>query len=158
MNEESIEKTAFVTPDGVYEFLKMPFGLKNSAASFNRLMRIVLGDMEGVGCFVDDICLFTNTWDEHIHLLNQVFTKLAEAGLTVRPSKCMIGYGLVELVGHEVGVDTLQPHSRKIQDVLEVAVPKSKRKVSAFLAMAGYYGKFIPRFADLAFVLLTDQH
>ena len=68
----------------------MPFGLKNSAATFNRLMRKVLGDMEGVGCFVDDICVFTNSWNEHLQLLEEVLKRLQRSGLTVKPSKCMI--------------------------------------------------------------------
>ena len=94
VEKDSIEKTAFVTPDGVYKFLKLPFGLKNSAASFNRLMRMVLGGLPGVGCFVDDVCIFTDTWKEHIELLEEVFNRLMMAGLTIKPSKCAIGYGV----------------------------------------------------------------
>jgi hypothetical protein len=139
MEPESVEKTAFVTPNDVYEFLRMPFGLKNSAATFNRLMRTAMGDLKGVGCFVDDICLFTETWEEHLQLLEEVFGRLRKAGLTIRPSKCMIGYQLVEFVGPRVAVDTLHPRPEKNQDLMEVQAPKSRREVRAFLAMAGYY-------------------
>jgi len=153
MSDDSMEKTAFATPDGVYEFKRMPFGLKNSAASFNRLMRTVLGDMNGVGCFVDDICIYSNTWKEHVKLPGQVLYKLKHAGLTVRPSKCMIGYGDVEFVGHKVTVDALQPRPEKINDILEVGRPKTKRDIRSFLAISGYYAKFIPRYADITFPL-----
>ena len=149
VDSESIEKTAFITPEGVFEFLKMPFGLRNSAASFNRLMRMVLGNLDGVGCFVDDVCIFTDTWEEHISLMRKVFSRLRQAGLTIRPSKCMIGYSIVEFVGHRVGVDSLYPRCEKIQDVLEFNQPKSKREVKSFLAMSGYYAKFVPRFSDI---------
>ena len=107
MDKSSIEMTAFVIPEGIYKFVKLPIGLKNSAASFNRLMRVVLGGMEGVGCFVDDVCPISDTWEEHLSLLKLVFGKLESAGLTIRPSKCMIGYNLAEFVGHRVAFDTL---------------------------------------------------
>ena len=153
VSEESIQKTAFITPDGVFEFIKLPFGRRNSAASFNRLMRLVLGDIEGVGCFVDDVCMFTNTWDEHIKLLERVFARLRQAGLTLRPTKCMIGYSQVEFVGHVIGLDTVQPRPEKIKDVLEIEKPKSKRDIKSFLAMAGYYGRFIPKFSETTYPL-----
>ena len=159
VEKDSIEKTAFVTPDGVYEFLKLPFGLKHSAASFNRLMRMVLGGLPGVGCFVDDVCIFTDTWKEHIELREEVFNRLIKAGLTIKPSKCVIGYGLVEFVGHKVGVNTIHPRDEKVKEVLEVARPRSKRDVKSFLAMAGYYSRFLPKFADITYPLteLTKQ-
>ena len=133
--------------------MKLPFGLKNSAASFNRLMRLVLGDIEGVGCFVDDVCIFTDTWDRHMKVLKEVFSRLRQAGLTIKPSKCMIGYTDVEFVGHKVDVTTLHPRSEKVFEVLAVERPKTKRQVKSFLAMAGYYAKFIPRFSDITYAL-----
>ena len=153
MAPDSIEKTAFTTPDGVFEFLRMPFGLKNSAASFNRLMRKVLGGMENVGCFVDDVIIFTDTWEQHVKVLENVFCKLQDAGLTVKPSKCQIGYDRIEFLGHVVAGDTLAPRTEKVSEILAVDKPKTKRQVKSFLAMAGYYGKFISRFSDLAFPL-----
>ena len=153
VHPSSIEKTAFVTQNGVYEFLRLPFGLKNSAASFNRLMRHVLGDMKGVGCFVDDIIIYTDTWEEHLIVLEEVFRRLRKAGLTVKPSKCTIGVTEVEFVGHQVNIDTLQPREEKIADVLNVKRPKTRRQVKSFLAMAGYYAKFVKDFSDLTYPL-----
>ena len=153
VHPSSIEKTAFVTQNGVYEFLRLPFGLKNSAASFNRLMRHVLGDMKGVGCFVDDIIIYTDTWEEHLIVLEEVFRRLRKAGLTVKPSKCTIGVTEVEFVGHQVNIDTLQPREEKIADVLNVARPKTRRQVKSFLAMAGYYAKFVKDFSDVTYPL-----
>ncbi len=149
MDEESIEKTAFVTPDGLYEFVRMPFGLKNSAATFNRLMRKVLGDVENVGCFVDDVVIYTDTWDEHMKTLRIVLQKLKDAGLTVRPSKCLIGFTGIEFLGHEVDVDTLKPRSEKVDEIIEAERPRTKKQVQSFMALVGYYAKFIPSFADI---------
>ena len=153
VHPESIEKTAFTTPDGVYEFLRLPFGLKNSAATFNRVMRRVLGKMQGVGCFVDDIIVFTDTWEEHLKILREVFSRLRAAGLTVKPSKCTVGVTDVEFVGHRVGVNTLAPRKEKIEEVLNVERPKTRRQVKSFIAMAGYYAKFIQKFSDITFPL-----
>ena len=150
VDSESIERTAFITPEGVFEFLKIPFGLRNSAASFNRLMRMVLGNLDGVGCFVDDVCIFTDTWEEHISLMRKVFSRLRQAGLTIRLSKCMIGYGIVEFVGHRVGwaliVYTLSVRKSKMCWSL-ISLSPSGRK--SFWAMSGYYAKFVPRFSDI---------
>ena len=153
VHPDSIQKTAFTTPDGVYEFLRLPFGLKNSAATFNRLMRRVLGDMNGVGCFVDDIIVYTDTWSEHVRVLKEVFRRLRDAGLTVKPSKCTIGVTDVEFVGHKVSIDTLQPRPEKIADVLNVERPQTRRQVKSFLAMAGYYSRFIKNFSDITYPL-----
>ena len=150
LDEESIPKTAFVVPGGVYEWVRMPFGLKNSAASFNRLMRKVLGDVENVDCFVDDVVIYTDTWKEHIQKWDEVLKRLKEAGLTVKPSKCMIGYTDIEFLGHKVDVDTLQPREEKVAEILEVDRPKTKKQIQSFLGMIGFYSKFISRFADIA--------
>ena len=153
VHPNSIEKTAFITPDGVYEFVRMPFGLKNSAATFNRVMRRVFNDMTCVGCFVDDIIVYTDSWEEHLQVLHEVFRRLRAAGLTVKPSKCTVGVTEVEFVGHMVGFETIQPRQSKIQEVLNVGAPKTRRQVKSFLAMAGYYAKFMKNFSDITFPL-----
>jgi hypothetical protein len=155
MEEESIPMTAFVVPEGIYEYLRMPFGLKNSAASFNRLMRKVLGDLENVDCFVDDVCIHTNTWEEHIHTWRLVLQRLRGAGLTVKPSKCVVGFEDIEFVGHEVSESTLRPRKEKVAEILDIERPTTKKQVRSFLGMVGYYSRFIPGFSDIA-VPLTN--
>ena len=150
MSDESISKTAFVVPSGVYEFLRMPFGLKNSAASFNRLMRKVLKNVPDVDSFVDDVTLDTDTWEEHVQAWENVLERLDKSGLTARPSKCIVGYPGSEFVGHEVQEEDLKPRSEKVKEILEVERPRTKKQVQSFVALVGYYSKFIPQFADIA--------
>ncbi len=90
MESESIHKTAFVTQSGLYEFLRLPFGLKNSAASFQRLMEFVLKDLKGNMCFVyiDDIVVYSKTEKEHLNHLKEVLQCLSKAGLTLNLQKC----------------------------------------------------------------------
>ena len=85
---EDISKTAFVTPDGSFEFLKMPFGMINSAATLKRAIKKLIEDLHEVDFYWDDILVHTRTWEEHIRALRELFSRLVQAGLTIRPTKC----------------------------------------------------------------------
>ena len=80
--EEDRHKTAFVTPDGSYEFLKMPFGMVNSAATLKRGMKKLIDDFDGVDYYWDDIIVHTSTWEGHLQALNKLFERLRQASLT----------------------------------------------------------------------------
>ena len=88
--KDDVEKTAFVTPDGHYEFLRMPFGMKNSGATLCRCMDELLADCPNADSYIDDILVHTQTWDLHKAVLRKVLGCLAEAGFTVRPLKCLV--------------------------------------------------------------------
>ena len=100
--EEDIPKTAFVTPDGTYEFLKMPFGMINSAATLKRAMKKLIEDLDDVDFYWDDILVHTRTWEEHIRALRELFSRLVQAGLTIRPTKCLFGVNSVDFLGHRL--------------------------------------------------------
>ena len=87
--EEEIQKTAFVTPDGSYEFLRMPFGMINLATTLKRAMKRLLEDLANVDFYWDDILVHTRMWEEHIRALRELFSRLVRAGLTIRPTKCL---------------------------------------------------------------------
>ena len=100
--EEDIQKTAFVKPDGSYEFFKMPFGMINSAATLKRAMKKLLEDLANVDFYWDDILVHTCTWEEHIRALRELFSRLVQAGLTIRPTKCLFGVNIVDFLGHRL--------------------------------------------------------
>ena len=150
MEEESIPKTAFVVPGGVYECTRLPFGLKNSAAAFNRVMKKVLGNLKSVSCFIDDIVVYTDTWKEHVEVWRELLRRLRKAGLTVKPSKCIIGVGEMDFLGHKVSCDVITPRKEKVDEILKVSPPTTKSQVRSFLGMVGYYQKFIPRYAEIS--------
>jgi hypothetical protein len=150
MDPASIPLTAFTVPCGQFAFKRMPFGLMNSAATFNRLMRKVLGSIEGVSCFIDDIIIFSDDWQSHLDLIDQVLCKLHEAGLTAKPSKCMFGYSDLVFLGHELSVWAISPREQKVKEILAVPQPQTKHQLRSFIAMANYYSKFVPHFAELA--------
>ena len=79
---EDVYKTAFVTPDGQYEFLRMPFGMINSGVTLVRGLKKVLEGLSGVGSYIDDIVLYSDSWEEHLRTLKELFCRLRRARIT----------------------------------------------------------------------------
>ena len=104
MDEASAEKTAFTTHCGLYEFQVMPFGLCNAPSTFQRLMEAVLAGLTRDVCmiYLDDTLVVGCSFTEHLHNLTKVFSRLREAGLCLKPSKCHIARLEVEYLGHVV--------------------------------------------------------
>ena len=155
MSEQSKKLTAFSTPQGLFQFRTMPFGLVNAPAIFSRLMRKLLDQMENIDNFIDDILVFTMTWHEHKDVLLELFRRLRDAGLTAKPSKTFIGYKNLECLGHLLGNDRLQPNPDKVAAVENANRPSTKKQVKAFIGLVGFYRKFILNFSVIA-APLTD--
>ena len=155
MEESSKSLMAFATESGCYQFKRMPFGLVNSPSSYNRLMRELLAGQNNVDNYVDDVLGHTVNWEEHLLVLRNLFESIRQAGLTVRPSKCFLGYNSVEFLGHKVGNGQITPLDRTVQKILEKPHPNTKKELRSFLGLIGWYQKFIPHYACLTNVL-TD--
>ena len=87
---EDVYKTAFMTPNGQYEFLQMPFGMLNSGATLVQRLKKVLEGLSGVGSYIDNIVVNNDSWEEHLRTLKELFGKLIRARITARPTKCLL--------------------------------------------------------------------
>ena len=120
MSEESIAKTAFSTPDGHYEFLRMPFGLTNGPKEFSRIMNMVLGDLPFVIIFVDDITVFSKSLAEHVKHLGIVLERLKEANLMLNRDKCYWCLKSVKILGHIVSeIKRVQQESYHVKHMIQ---------------------------------------
>ena len=147
-------KTAFCTPWGKFEFKVMPFGLRNGPAVFQRLMDQVLqqdGDRSVV--YIDDIAIFSSSWEEHCQDISIVLSRLKGAGLTANTSKCRWAQTHCEFLGHLVGEGMVSPADLKVQAVRQFAQPVTKKNVRQFLGLTGYYRRFVPEYATHSFNL-----
>ena len=151
MDEESKDKTAFKTPFGLYEFEVMPFGLRSAPATFQRMINHVLRDCWSFArAYIDNIVVFSSSWEEHLTHLHKVLNCLQEANLTIKMSKCQFGRIKVHYLGHVIGGGQVKPDPRKLEAVRGYPTPVSKKQVRAFLGLAGYYRCFVPHFSTTA--------
>ena len=157
LEKATIEKSAFITSRGLYEFLVMPFGMKTAPATFQRMMTdVVLKDLDCADAYIDDVEVDTpSTFAQHLSDLRQILERLREYNLHARPSKCKIAMKTVDFVGHRIGGDRIEPRKALVQSIVEYPRPQTKKQVRSFLGMVGYYRKFIPNFSERESVL-TD--
>lgn len=146
------EKTAVTTPFGLYQWTRMPFGLCNAPATFQRLMSAVLGDLafELLLVYLDDVLVFSKDFDSHCERLDLVFGRLREHGLKLKPRKCFLFKPEVKFLGHVVSADGIQVDMDKVKVLKEWPVPRSVKEVRQVVGFMSYYRRFVPHFAQLA--------
>ena len=146
------EKTAFCTPEGLYEFKVMPFGLCNAPATFQRLMDRVLSGLQWRDCLVyrDDVIVVGKTFEDHLQHLKDVFHRLRLAGLKLQPPKCAFCKERVEFLGHIVSATGVAVDPDKTEKVAQWPIPVDRREVQQFLGLANYYRRFVRDFATIA--------
>ena len=157
LNENAIPKSAFICSEGLYEFLKMPFGLCNAPATYQRIMNVLLAGLNGLTCLVylDDIIVFSRTFENHMERLKEVLDRLVAAEILLKPSKCSFAVDQVEYLGHIVSAEGIKPDPKKLDKLRNFPVPESVSDVRSFLGFVGYYRKFIRNFAIIASPLFT---
>ena len=149
MSEKDKDKTAFLTDDGLFEFNVMPFGLTNAPATFQRYMDAVLAGLKWntLLVYIDDIIVFSKSFEEHLDALGEVFDRLIKASLQLKPSKCQFFQSELLYLGHLVTPNGIGPDPAKIKAIVSMKHPTNVSEVSSFLGMAGYYRNYIANFS-----------
>ena len=141
--------SAFITPFGLYHYRVMPFGMRNSPATFQRIMNYLFQGLEGVQVYLDDIIIFSDTWPQHIDRLVSVLRKLRDAHLTIKLAKTSFCGAKVTYLGHEVGHGRVRPKSANVESILAYPIPHTKKSLMRFLGMAGFYRRYCPNFSSV---------
>lgn len=145
---DSIPKTAVITPFGLFEFLRMPFGLCNAAQSFQRFMDQVVRGLENVFVYVDDVLVFSRTAAGHDAALKALLERFRQHGITIHAEKCIFGVPSLTFLGHHVSAAGIQPLPERVRAVADFPLPTALEGLQEFLGMLNYYRRFIPRAAD----------
>ena len=151
--EQDKEKTAFRTSSGqLFEFNQVPFGLCNAPATFSRLMNRVLAGLHWETClfYLDDIIVFSSTWEKHLARLREVFERLRHAKLKLGATKCTFAAKEVSYLGHRVTEEGLLPDPALLAAIRDIPPPKTATEVRSFLGLAGYYRRYVKGFAAIA--------
>ena len=158
MDKDSRKKTAFVTHKGLFEFNVMPFGLTNAPATFQRLMDIVLAGLKWQCClvYIDDVVIFSPTFEQHITDLERVFQTLRSANLTLKTAKCQFCRREMRYLGHIITQDGIKPNPDLIKSVTNFPQPQKIKDVQSFLGLTGYYRRFIKDYSKIAEPLLQQ--
>lgn len=149
LSETAKPLTAFPTHRGLMEFCRLPFGLVNAGATYIKLMRKVLLGLSNVSFYYDNIYVYGKTWDEHITALTQVLGRLRLHNLTARPSKCKFGFNSIQYLGFVVDGQSVKPQFNKVESLLKLPPPTTKKALRSFLGMVSFYRMFIPQASSL---------
>jgi hypothetical protein len=152
MEEKDKEKTAFICSQGLFKYNVMPFGLTNAPATFQRMMDKTLKEYIGefVTVYLDDIMIYSKSFEEHIEHIEKVLMKLKEINAVIKLKKCEFGKRNIEFLGHIVGKDGLQPEMKKVKKIKNMKRPENVTEVRSFLGLCSYYRKFIKDFSKIA--------
>ncbi|CAH8530229.1 unnamed protein product [Schistosoma curassoni] len=161
MAPEDIEKTAIITPFGLFEFLRMPFGLKNAAQTFQRFMDDVTRGLDFVFAYIDDVLIASSSLEEHIQHVQTLFERFKKHGVVINPSKCIFAVSALEFLGHYIDSQGIKPLPMKVEAITNYPEPTSVKSLRRFLGMCNFYRRFLPHCAEvlqpLTDLLKTDK-
>ena len=154
LKELAKPKSAFVLSSlGKYQFNRVPLGLAQAPAYFQKLINDVLKGCNFAMGYLDDIIIYSRSEKEHLEHLEEIFTRLKAAGLKLKLEKCCFFKKHIQYLGHLISADGIQPLPEKLESIAKMPAPRNPKEVKQFLRLVGYYRKFVPRFVDISRVL-----
>ena len=152
MHPKDIAKTAFIVPGGVYCWLTMPFGARNSGATFMRTMQKIFQNVsyEKLAKYLDDLLIQGKTTAEHLEILREVLEILAENNLKIKAKKCELFRASVTFLGHIVSKDGVQCETTKVECIRNYPTPTNPKEVRQALGLFSFYRRHVEKFSDVA--------
>ena len=142
--EEDIHKTAIATPIGLFEWLRMPFGLMNAAATFQRFVDEILAGIEGVFPYQDDVLAYSKTIERHYEILDKIFKRFEENGIIINREKSELCKSKIAILGYEVSEEGIKPDPAKLETIERLGKPATEAQLHTFIGIINYYNRFIP--------------
>ena len=149
MHPDDIEKTAITTPFGLFEFLRMPFGLKNSGKTFQRFINEVINDLPDVFAYADDLLVASSNLTDHINTLTELFNRLEKFGLRVNFKKCQWMKQEIDFLGYTLTSEGIKPQTTRIKTLAELPDPKDYKELRRYMGMFSFYRQHIPQYAHI---------
>ncbi len=149
VNPQDIPKTAIITPFGLFEYLRMPFGLRNAGSSFQRMMDRVLAGLDFCFWYLDDVVVASVSYEQHLQHLHLLFQWLQEHGLVINLEKCVFAARKIEFVGHELSAAGVRPLYNHVEALQAYPRPSTVKQLQAFLGLVNFYRRFVPAAARL---------
>lgn len=154
MAEEDIQKTALITPFGLFEFPYMTFGLCNAAQTFQRFVNSVIQGLDFCFAYLDDILVASRDEQEHLEHLRILFGRLNDFGVVINLGKCVFGQPEVHFLGYSIDKNGTKPLQSKVSSITNFPLPDTVDKLKRFLGMINYYRRFVPKAAHMQIPLL----
>ena len=160
LKPEDCAKTAFVTKYGLFEHVRMGFGLCNAPSTFSRIMHMVLQDLayKNVLAYLDDVVVLGDSFDSHLENLKEVLLRFRQNNLKLKPKKCFLFQAEINFLGRRVSENGVSIQENKIKTVLDWPVPTTPEEVASFLGTVNYHREFIKQFAHLSQCLYKLVH
>ena len=134
----------------------MPFGLARATATFQKAIDSILSHLKwkGVVCYIDDVLIGGETFDEHLKLLDQVLAAVSNAGFTISPKKCELALTSIKFLGYIISHNGIEPDPSKVDAIQNFKEPKNQKEIKSFIGALSYYRQFIENFSSVAEPLL----
>lgn len=153
VHPDSVKFTSFVTPLGQYEFLRMPFGLRNAPSVFQRFVNRIFSDMvrsDKIIIYLDDIMIATENIEDHLRIIKEVFERLVENNLELRNDKCEFLRTSVKYLGYTIDGNGIRADDKGLKAIRDFPVPDKQQSVQSFLGLCSYFRRFVKDFSSVA--------
>lgn len=152
IHQDSIERTAFVTTEGQFEYVTMPFGLRNAPSVYQRAINKALGNLSEsfAVCYIDDIIIPSKTVEEGIERLKLVLEVLTQSGFSFNLKKCAFMKSQIDYLGYQISAGQIRPNARKVIALTQLPPPKTATQLRQFIGLASYFRQFIPGFSQIS--------